>query len=81
MGSKVRGVCPIEFQRKISSLGLGGNSKTLLLRRQKKKKERKSHKNLGGVDAAISKIGSGGKKMRLRKKKGREKRNNWINLS
>lgn len=48
-GSKVRGVHPIEFQRKISSLGLGGNSKTLPLRSQKKKKgkrKRKTHKKL-----------------------------------
>lgn len=53
-GSKVRGVRPIEFQRKISSLGLGGNGKMLLLRSWGEKKE-KTLKNLGGGerDAAI----------------------------
>ena len=55
MGSKVRGVRPIEFQRKISSLGLGGNGKNVALKGLGGKK-RKTHKNLSrgcGGDAAI----------------------------
>lgn len=49
-GSKARGVRPIEFQRKISSLCLGGNSKSLLLRSREKKE--KPTKILAG-EAAI----------------------------
>lgn len=41
-GSKVRGVRPIEFQRKISSLCLGGNSKSLRLGAEKKEKKQQN---------------------------------------
>lgn len=50
MGSKVRGVHPIEFQRKICSLGLGGNSPNFALNRGE---ERKTHKNLSRGDVAV----------------------------
>lgn len=76
MGSKVRGVRPIEFQRKISSLCWGGKSKNFAFERDVER--RNTHEK---ISCHFMNLKQRETKMRQTKGKKEEGSNNWRYLS